>query len=106
MTNEELYMVRHLAAQIGTDMVDIVPRMGESDGMLIAADRNPNTNGARLVLGIEPGSRLAAIRDGVRNGSIKGILTLGEDLTAPGSRLHGGRPEKAGLPVHDRPQRE
>ena len=51
--------------------------------MLIAADRNPNTNGARLVLGIEPGSRLAAIRDGVRNGSIKGILTLGEDLTAP-----------------------
>lgn len=83
MTNEELYMVRHLAAQIGTDMVDIVPRMGESDGMLIAADRNPNTNGARLVLGIEPGSRLAAIRDGVRNGSIKGILTLGEDLTAP-----------------------
>lgn len=83
MTNEELYMVRHLAAQIGTDMVDIVPRMGESDGMLIAADRNPNTNGAKLVLGIEPGSRLAAIRDGVRNGSIKGILTLGEDLTAP-----------------------
>lgn len=52
--------------------------MGESDGMLIAADRNPNTNGARLVLGIEPGSRLAAIRDGVRNGSIKGILTLGK----------------------------
>lgn len=49
--NEELYMVRHLAAQIGTDMVDIVPRMGESDGMLIAADRNPNTNGAKLVLG-------------------------------------------------------
>lgn len=32
-------------------MVDIVPRMGESDGMLIAADRNPNTNGAKLVLG-------------------------------------------------------
>ena len=72
MTNEELYMVRHLAAQIGTDMVDIVPRMGESDGMLISADRNPNTNGARLVLDIEPGSRLDAIREGVRSGSIKG----------------------------------
>ena len=35
--------------RIGTDMVDIVPRMGESDGMLISADRNPNTNGARPV---------------------------------------------------------
>ncbi|MCB5933233.1 hypothetical protein LJB63_28210, partial [[Eubacterium] rectale] len=68
MTNEELYMVRHLVAQIGTDMVDIVPRMGESDGMLISADRNPNTNGARLVLDIEPGSRLDAIREGVRSG--------------------------------------
>ena len=83
MTNEELYMVRHLAAQIGTDMVDIVPRMGESDGMLISADRNPNTNGARLVLDIEPGSRLDAIREGVRSGSIKGILSLGEDLISP-----------------------
>ena len=83
MTNEELYMVRHLAAQIGTDMVDIVPRMGESDGMLISADRNPNTNGARLGLDIEPGSRLDAIREGVRSGSIKGILSLGEDLISP-----------------------
>lgn len=83
MTNEELYMVRHLAAQISTDMVDIVPRMGESDGMLISADRNPNTNGARLVLDIEPGSKLDAIREGVRSGSIKGILSLGEDLISP-----------------------
>ncbi len=84
MTNEELYMTRHLAATIGTENVDIVTRMGESDGMLIAADRNPNTNGVKLVLGIEPGSKLDAIRDGVRNGSIKGILTLGEDLTQAG----------------------
>lgn len=83
MTNEELFMTRLLAAQLGTDKVDIVPRTGESDGMLIAADRNPNTNGAKLVLGIEPGAKLAAIRDGVRNGSIKAILALGEDLTAP-----------------------
>ena len=83
MTNEELYMVRHLAAQIGTDKMDIVPRTGESDGMLISADRNPNTNGAKLVLGIEPGSRLDAIREGVRNGSVKAVLALGEDLTAP-----------------------
>lgn len=83
MTNEELYMVRHLAAAIGTENVDIVPRVGESDGMLISADRNPNTTGASLILEQEPGSKLTAIRDGVRSGAIKGILTLGEDLTAP-----------------------
>ena len=78
MTNEELYMVRHLAAQIGTDKMDIVPRTGESDGMLISADRNPNTNGAKLVLGIEPGSRLDAIREAVRNGSVKAVLAAPE----------------------------
>ncbi len=84
MTNEELYMVRHLAATIGTDKVDIITRTGENDGMLIAADRNPNTNGVKLVLGIDPGSKIDAIREGVRNGSIKGILALGEDLTEAG----------------------
>lgn len=83
MTNEELFMTRQLAEQIGTDKLEVIPRMGESDGMLIAADRNPNTNGVKLVLGIEPGSKLSAIREGVRNGSIKAVLSLGEDLLSP-----------------------
>ncbi len=83
MTNEELRMVKLLAERLGVPHLDIVPRMGESDGMLISADRNPNTNGARLILGLEePGAGLAAIREGVRDGSIRGLLALGEDLTA------------------------
>lgn len=57
--------------------------MGESDGMLIAADRNPNTERGQAGAGAGTRLQAAAIRDGVRNGSIKGILTLGEDLTAP-----------------------
>ncbi len=82
MTDEELYMTKLLAEALGTDHVDIVPRMGESDGMLISADRNPNTTGAKLILGLdEPGAKLATIRDGVRNGTIKGLIALGEDLT-------------------------
>ena len=83
MTNEELYMAGKLAETLGAAYLDVVPRMGENDGMLISADRNPNTEGAKLILGLEnPGSQLAAIRDGVRNGSIAGIVALGEDLTA------------------------
>lgn len=80
MTNEELYMVRALARQLGISKIDIVPRMGEDDGMLVSADRNPNTNGAKLVLGKE-GKGLRTIRNGVRNGSIRFLIVLGEDLT-------------------------
>lgn len=84
MTNEELYMTRLLAEQIGTKHVDIVSRVKESDGMLISADRNPNTTGAQVILGLEnPGSQLEMIRDGVQRGKIKAILCLGEDLTSP-----------------------
>lgn len=81
MTNEELYMVRALARQLGISKIDIVPRMGEDDGMLVSADRNPNTNGVKMVLGKE-GKGLRTIRNGVRNGSIRFLIVLGEDLTS------------------------
>lgn len=83
MTNEELYMARKLAETLDAAWLDVVPRLGEGDGMLISADRNPNTTGAKLILGLdEPGSKLASIREGVQNGSITAIISLGEDLTA------------------------
>ena len=84
LTNEDLFMVGRLAAKIGTDKIDIVPRMGKGDGLLIASDRNANTNGARTVLGIKAGDTIGAIRDGVREGSIKGLLVFGEDLLEAG----------------------
>lgn len=88
MTNEELYLVRRLAAQLGVQRMDVVPRMRESDGLLIAADRNPNSLGAKLVLGIQnPGQELAAIRDGVREGRIRGLVVLGENLLEAGFEL-------------------
>ena len=80
-TNEELYLVRTLAEHLGTAQLDIVPRLGESDGMLISADRNPNTTGAKLVLG-KDGSTLAAIRSGIKSGKIRSLIVLGEDVTA------------------------
>ncbi|MES2658526.1 MAG: molybdopterin-dependent oxidoreductase [Verrucomicrobiota bacterium] len=81
MTNEELFLTRALAAEIGTSLLSLVPRSGEADNLLVAADRNPNTTGAKLILGSEnPYSGLAFIRDGVRDGSIKSLIVLGEDI--------------------------
>ena len=49
--------------------------------MLIAADRNPNTTGAKLILQTaDPCAKLDAIREGARTGSIKTLLVFGEDL--------------------------
>jgi NADH-quinone oxidoreductase subunit G len=81
MTNEELFLTRALAAEIDTTLLSLVPRFAEPDALLVAADRNPNTTGAKLIFGTEdPYAGLAFIRDGVRSGSIKSLIVLGEDL--------------------------
>ena len=81
-TNEELFLVKRLAAAVGAVVVDILPRTGVADGMLIAADRNPNTTGAKL-LGVATG-KLADIAAGIRDGRITALLALGEDATKAG----------------------
>jgi NADH-quinone oxidoreductase subunit G len=83
MTNEELFLTRALATEIGTGLFATVDRTGESDGLLISADRNPNTTGAKLVWQTDaPSTPLSLIKAGVSNGDIKALLVLGEDLTA------------------------
>lgn len=87
MTNEELFLAGGLIKALGgVTQTDIVPDSGEGDALLLSADRNPNTAGAKL-LGISaatPGSNLPAIVEGVRNGSIKALVVLGEDATKAG----------------------
>jgi NADH-quinone oxidoreductase subunit G len=84
-TNEELFMMRTLAAELGTDLISIIPHTQESDKMLISQDRNPNTTGAGLVLGLDdPTEKLAAIKDGISNGSIKAVIAASEDLLDAG----------------------
>jgi NADH-quinone oxidoreductase subunit G len=80
MTNEELWLTAQLARTLGVDLIDIVPRSGPSDDILLSEDRNPNTNGARL-LGItsEPGARLGEIAEAVKSGRVKALLALHED---------------------------
>jgi NADH-quinone oxidoreductase subunit G len=83
MTNEELFLARALAENIGTQHLSIVPRSGEADHLLVAADRNPNTTGAKLVWeNNDPSSKLDSIRSAVRSGEIKALIVLGEDLVS------------------------
>ncbi len=86
-TNEELFLAHRLAEALEIQKQhDIVPRIGTADGLLVAADRNPNTGGAKL-LGIttsKPGGRFKKLVEGVRGGTIKVLITLGEDLTKTG----------------------
>ncbi|MEY5026938.1 MAG: hypothetical protein RLZZ244_2466 [Verrucomicrobiota bacterium] len=86
LTNEELYLAKRIASALHIECTEVVPRVGEPDGILIPSDRNPNTAGAQLI-GITsgtPGGRLAAIREGTQSGKIQGLLCFGEDLTEAG----------------------
>jgi NADH-quinone oxidoreductase subunit G len=80
MTNEELWLTLQLARTLDVQLIDIVPRTGHGDDILLSRDRNPNTNGARL-LGVtsEPGAKLPKIADAVKSGRIKALITLGEN---------------------------
>jgi NADH-quinone oxidoreductase subunit G len=80
MTNEELWLTLQLARTLNVQLIDIVPRTGPGDDILLSEDRNPNANGARL-LGVapKPGAKLPAIADAVKSGTVKALITLGEN---------------------------
>jgi NADH-quinone oxidoreductase subunit G len=80
LTNEELWLTARLAESLGTALLDIVPRSSEADDILLSADRNPNTNGARLLrVASDAGTVLSQIRDSVSSGQIKALISLGEN---------------------------
>ena len=84
-TNEELYLLSKLKAKLGA-MSDSVPRVGESDKLLLNGDRNSNSAGAKLtgISATQMGSSLARIAEGIRSGQIKTLLVVGEDVTKHG----------------------
>jgi NADH-quinone oxidoreductase subunit G len=81
MTNEELWLTGKIADLLGVRYIDIVPRFEPGDDILLSRIRNPNTIGARLILGLdeEPGAKLGAIADGVKTGEVRTLLVLGEN---------------------------
>src|SRR5256886_2754046 len=84
-TNEELWLLSKLKAKLSATS-DSVPRIGEGDKLLVNADKNPNSNGARLTgVAADPmGSSLPKIADGIRGGGIKTLIVFGEDVTKHG----------------------
>src|SRR5476649_651300 len=84
-TNEELWLISKLKSKLGA-MSDSVARTGEGDKLLVSADKNLNTNGARLtgICFTEIGSNLPQIVNGISSGRIKTLLVFGEDVTKHG----------------------
>ena len=84
-TVEEQFLTKKLAAAANAS-VSLVSRVGEGDGILISADRNPNVRGA-LVTGLIsalPEQQLTALAADVDAGKVKTIISVGEDLIAAG----------------------
>jgi NADH-quinone oxidoreductase subunit G len=80
MTNEELWLTSRLTKALGVHLIDIIPHRGEGDDILLSEDRNPNTNGARLLgLTRQPGSQLRSIAQGVASGQVKAVVSLCEN---------------------------
>jgi NADH-quinone oxidoreductase subunit G len=84
-TNEELWLISKLKAKLGA-ISDSVPRIGEADKLLVSADKNPNSNGARLtgICFTEMGTNLPQIASGISGGKIKTLIVFGEDVTKHG----------------------
>jgi NADH-quinone oxidoreductase subunit G len=88
-TNEELYLLRRLAARWGA-VTDCVPRPGQADRLLVCDDRNSNTTGARLngLCYTEVGINVPKIAEAIRRKAVRTLIVFGEDVTR-----HGVGPE-------------
>jgi NADH-quinone oxidoreductase subunit G len=84
-TNEELWLLKTLAAHTGA-LTDSLPRTGQADRLLVSADRNPNSTGARVIglCSADPGRSVPAIAEGIRKGAIRTLIVFGEDVTRHG----------------------
>jgi len=84
-TTEELYLLQGIGRKLGA-LTDAVAREGEGDQLLVNADRNPNSQGARLtgIAYTEMGIRLPKIAEGIRSGRIRTLVVFGEDVTRHG----------------------
>jgi NADH-quinone oxidoreductase subunit G len=84
-TNEELWLISKLKSTLRA-ISDSVARFGEADKLLVSADKNPNTNGARLtgICFTEIGMNLPQIANGISSGKIKTLIVFGEDVTKHG----------------------
>jgi NADH-quinone oxidoreductase subunit G len=86
-TTEELFLFNKLVREVlGVELVDCVPHTGDGDKFLLNADRNPNTNGAKLTgVAADPvGSRIPIIAEAIKSGKIKALIVHGENVVKYG----------------------
>ena len=82
---EEQFLTKKLADALKA-AVHLVGRVGQGDGILVSADRNPNVRGA-LVTGLIstlPAQKITALAAEIDAGRVATILSVGEDLLAAG----------------------
>jgi len=81
-STEELFLVRQMVELFPATAADMVARTGAHDEILVGADKNPNTNGAKLH-GLATG-RLDEIKKGIESGRIRTLFVHGENLQKAG----------------------
>ncbi len=82
---EEQFLTKKLAAALKSP-VALVSRVGQGDGILLSADRNPNVRGA-LVTGLLcalPSTQLTSLAADIDAGKVRTVVAINEDLTASG----------------------
>ena len=75
-TTEELFLL----AKFGAELRVVVPHTGAGDKFLLNADRTPNMAGAKLTGFGDDSAKLVA---GIKDGTIKTLIVLGEDAIEP-----------------------
>jgi NADH-quinone oxidoreductase subunit G len=77
LTNEELFVLKRLLAELGVTRVDGVQNLGQADSFLRSGDGNPNSRGAEL-LGLSfGGRRFGSWGEEIISGKIRGLFVLG-----------------------------
>ena len=82
---EEQFLTKKLAEALRAPAW-LVGRVGQGDGLLVSADRNPNVRGA-LVTGLIkalPAPRLTELAAQIDAGKVKTVVAINEDLAAAG----------------------
>jgi len=77
--NEDLATFRRFLEGLGTEVSGVAIRKGESDDILVKAEKAPNGEGARL-LGF-PDAR--AVVERIRGGGVDALVVMGHDLLDP-----------------------
>ncbi len=75
-TNEDLFQLRRLLEALGAGAAGVAVVRGESDSLLIQAEKAANANGARALGFGDAG----VVVEGLRKGSLKGLIALGHDV--------------------------